>query len=202
MKKFTAILICIISIFTLFSCSKPEDTPNEAAMKMYKAALADEIKVKDVHYGELNLRDYIFQINDALTKETLNVKHAVLDLDRDGIDEFIIGTGAGENIILTYRQGSVYCQRFQLNNLLYVNTDGSYGWDDGASDTPIIYGESRFEFKDGKFVEQELWYILNDGRFNAEYFVAGESVAKDAIERYREENQKTKLTFDNLELKG
>ena len=119
MKKYIAFLLCLIMILSLISCdfnndqddlsSKENDnssevndgisnddnvTPSvseaEKAMRMYEAAIKGEIYVVDEQFGEISLNDCRFLTNNVTVGECKFINKAILDMDGDGINEYVI----------------------------------------------------------------------------------------------------------------
>ena len=72
------------------------------AMQAYAAVIKGEACAIDERLGEINLKDYHFPSNDTRLEECRLLEKAVLDVDRDGIGEFVIKSPNQEYIILRY----------------------------------------------------------------------------------------------------
>ena len=122
MKKFVALLFCFILIFSLISCntneqdflnnqkeSESEDktvstilNENELALQMYEAAINGEICVVDGRLGEIKLKDCRFPSDNLRLNECDILNKAILDMDGDGINEYVIQSETKEHIVLHY----------------------------------------------------------------------------------------------------
>ena len=158
MKNIVAAALCLIMLMSLFSCNiensndnKDNDitsntdsntsseetdttpiqkTQSEIAMQMYEAAIKDEICVVDEHSGEIKLKDCRFPSNNLRLGECEILSKAILDMDGDGINEYIIQSEAKDHIVLHYYDGKVYSYCFDSMNFFNLNTDGSFYWID------------------------------------------------------------------------
>ncbi len=136
MRKFVAAALCLIMLMSLFSCdiensndNKDNDitsntdsntsqeetdatpiqkTQSEIAMKMYEQAIKGEICIIDEHLGEIKLKDCQFP-SDGLRLDDCDILYkAILDMDGDGINEYVIKSETKEHIVLHYYDGKVY----------------------------------------------------------------------------------------------
>ena len=153
MKKIVAVLMCLMMVLSLFSCklSEAQDdlasndntdstdfnhdstddsitSPSEAdiAMQTYEAVINDEICVVDEHLGEIKLKDCRFPSDNLRLAECEILSKAILDMDGDGINEYIIQSEAKDHIVLHYYNGNVYSYCFDNSNFYNLNTDGSF----------------------------------------------------------------------------
>ncbi len=124
MKKYIAFLLCLIVVLSLFSCKSNQDQdtlpPNEntdssraveddstneiskaeIAMQMFEAAINDEICVFDERLGEIKLKSLRFPSNNTKLDECKLLTKAMLDVDQDGVNEYVIQSLDHEYIIL------------------------------------------------------------------------------------------------------
>ena len=145
MKKYIAFLLCLMMILSLFSCNSKENQPtplqnentndtstqiSEAAkaMGMYEAAIKGEICVFDEHLGEVKLKACRFPSDNLRLDECEILSKAILDMDEDGINEYVIQSPDKDHIILHYHDGKVYSYCFDSSNFYNLNTDGSFYW--------------------------------------------------------------------------
>ena len=103
---------------------------NEIAMKTYEAAINDEICVVDESLREINLKDCRFPSDNLRLGECEILYKAILDMDGDGINEYIIQSEAKDHIVLHYHDGKVYSYCFDSKSFFNLNTDGSFYWID------------------------------------------------------------------------
>ena len=98
---------------------------NIIAMQMYEAAINDEICVFDEHLGETTLKSLRFPSNNARLDECKLHMKAILDVDRDGINEYVIQSPNQEYIILRYYNGKVYSYWLDVCDIYNFKTDGT-----------------------------------------------------------------------------
>ncbi len=115
-------------------------TEAEIALEMYEVAINDEICVFDERLGEIKLKACRCASNNWRLDESIIDGKAILDMDGDGICEYIILSASMDNIILHYFDGKVYSYSFYFRNLYNFKDDGSYTWNHTGSN--FEYGES------------------------------------------------------------
>ena len=225
MRKFVAAALCLIMLMSLFSCdiensndNKDNDitsntdsntsseetdttpiqkTQSEIAMEMYESVLNNEIKVYETDIQEHNyLADCKTPYNRIPLADCEQLKYAYTDMDNDGINELVID--CGDTLILRYYEGTVYLYSFTFRSLYDLNTDGSYSWNHTGQD--FEYGEKQIYFEGAELKAKELYRIVNDGEPNAEYYVEGKPVTQKELQKYIEDNPKTRLVFLPLEV--
>ncbi len=235
MKKFVAILMCLIMVLCLFSCASTDDqgvessniegnsttddeveesssiegnsttnaaenlTPNEIATQMYTAAINDEINVFDEHLGEIKLKACRFPSNNTRLDECKLLTKAILDVDQDGINEYVIKSPDNEHIILHYYNGKVYSYCLYSSDYYNFNTDGTFYWCNSPEAVGMECGLSKIIF-DGETLNIKSIYSL---KYSAmyEYYVGGEAVTGDEYDDYRTHHRrKERMKFSQFEL--
>ena len=213
MKKYIALLLCLIMILSLISCDttdKNKDTENdipstentqiskaERAIEMYEAVLKNEIKVYETDIEEYNyLKDCKTPYNRIPLCELERLRYAYMDVDGDSVKELVID--CGDTLILRYYEGTVYVYPFTFREINSLHTDGSYSWNDTGVN--FEYGEDKLAFEGAELKAKELWRIVNDGEPNAEYYIDGKQVSSEEILKYFEDNPKSKVEFLPLEV--
>ena len=225
MKKLVAAALCLIMLMSLFSCNiensndnKDNDitsntdsntsseetdttpiqkTQSEIAMEMYESVLNNEIKVYETDIQEYNyLANCKTPYNRIPLADCEQLKYAYTDMDNDSINELVID--CGDTLLLRYYEGTVYLYSFTFRNLYDLNTDGSYSWNHTGQD--FEYGEKQIYFECAELKTKELYRIVNDGEPNAEYYVEGKPVTQKELQKYIEDNPKTKVEFLSLEV--
>lgn len=169
-------------------------TEAEIAMEMYEAAINDEICVFDQRLGEIKLKAFRFASNLRLDESIIDGK-AVLDMDGDGICEYIIRSASMDSVILRYYDGKVYSYSFYFRNFFNVNTDGSFSWNDSLA----IYGSSKLTFDGELLIIKEIYKIVNDGEPNAEYYIDGKQVTHEELLKYLADHPNTPVDFTSFE---
>lgn len=216
MKKHIAFLLCLIMILSLFSCESnnnqddrssnentdssdvSEDSTNdiseaEIAMQMYEAAINDEICVVDEHLGEIKLKDCRFPSNNLRLGECEILSKAILDMDGDGINEYIIQSEAKDHIVLHYYDGTVYSYCFDSMNFFNLNTDGSFYWIDSYELSNCTRGCNQIAFEGSSVRIKEIYRIkqkspYDDGDGNQEYYMGGKQITRKEFRDYYDSN--------------
>ena len=169
----------------------------EIAMEMYEAAINNEIKVYETDIQEYNyLADCKTPYNRIPLADCVQLKYAYTDMDNDSINELVID--CGDTLLLRYYEGTVYVYSFTFRSLYYLNTDGSYDWNHTGQD--FEHGEKQIYFEGAELKPKELYRIVNDGEPNAEYYIEGKPVTQEELQKYIEDNPKTKVEFLPLEV--
>ena len=174
----------------------------ERAMQMYEAAINDEICVLDERIGETKLKNLCFISNDTSLDECKLLKKAILDIDQDGINEYVIQSPNQEYVILRYYNGKVYSYWLDTDDFYNFNTDGSFHWYDSTETEEWECGLNKAIF-DGETLNVKsiyrLQYYKNPTKY--EYFVEGEAVTEDEYYAYcAHHKQKERMKFSQFEL--
>ena len=216
MKQFVAFLMCLIMMVSLFSCHANDqngeetvttnDTPtlsNDIAMQMYEAAIKNEICVFDEHLGEIKLEDCRFPSDNLRLGEYEILNKAILDMDGDGINEYVIQSPQRDHIILRYYDGKIYSYSFDFKSLFRINTDGTFYWYSADSDSTsnlITTGLNQIAFNDSSIVIKELYRLKNVFDYAEEYYLDGCQVTREEYLDYYSDNYKIWAQFSPFEL--
>ncbi|MBQ9113288.1 MAG: hypothetical protein IJY08_06880 [Clostridia bacterium] len=232
MKKYIALLLCLIMILSLFSCRASEDQNNsssnestgssdikddstnddnitpqpseaEIAMEMYEAAINDEIYVVDERSGEIKMKSLRFTSNDTSLDECKLLKKAIVDIDQDSVNEYVIKSPNNEHIILRYYNGKVYSYWLDTCDFYNFNTDGTFYWYDSSAAEGWECGLNKAIF-DGEGLSIKSIYSLKYSKnpTKYEYFVEEEAVTNDEYDTYRAHNIRyERVKFSQFELK-
>ncbi|MBQ5834254.1 MAG: hypothetical protein IIW36_05505 [Clostridia bacterium] len=144
MKKILALLLCLMMVLPLASCEMndgekepsqtnppaPPASEAEKAMQMYDAVIRNEICVFDERLGKTKLQSLRFPSNHAKLDECELLTKAILDIDQDGVNEYIIKSPDNDHIILRYHNGKVYSYCLDVGVFCRFNTDGTFYWSD------------------------------------------------------------------------
>ena len=232
MKNKWLFLMCLIMIFSLFSCRTGEKSNDlssnenngsinangfnindnntsiseaEIAMEMYAAVLNNEICVIDEHLGEIKLKDCRFPSDNLSVAECETLNKAILDMDGDGINEYVIQSEAKDHIVLRYYNDKVYSYCFDSRNFYNLNTDGSFYWIDSYETTnctrglnQIAFDGSSLRIKDIYSIKQTSPYDYGDGTH--EYYVGGNQITREEFIDYYGCISKTMATFSPLDI--
>ncbi len=198
MKKYIAFSLCVIMILSLFSCKlnenqdalpPNENTEAERAMEMYEAAIKGEICVFDGFLGEVKLEDCRFPSNNLRLGECEILSKAILDMDGDGINEYVIQSEAKDHIVLHYYNGKVYSYCFDRSNFYNLNTDGSFYWSDSYEFENWTHGLNQITFNGSSLSIKEIYRIKHisplDFYNNYEVYVDGKQITRGEFSDYR-----------------
>ena len=218
MKKYVALLLCVMMILSLISCDttdKNKDTEKdipstentqisgaECAMEMYEAAINDKICVIDEHLGEIKLKACRFPSNNARIDECKLLTKAILDLDGDGVHEYVIKSPDNDHIVLHYYNGKVYSYAFDNNRFHNLNTDGSFYWRDSYGSKNWTRGLNQITFDRSSLSIKEIYRIkmISPPDDIKEYYMGGEQISRDEYLEYYNHNYKTRMSFSPFEL--
>ena len=188
----------------------PNETPNllnDVAMQMYEAAINDEISVFDENLGEIKLKDRRFPSDNIRLGECEILSKAILDMDGDGVNEYVIQSEANDSIVLRYYDGKVYSYCFDKMNFFNLNTDGSFYWIDSydlsnctRGHSQIVLDGSSFHIKEIYRIKQTSPYDYGDG--DHEYYVDGKQITREEFRDYYDSNcrRKTIAIFSPLDI--
>ncbi|MBQ8850578.1 MAG: hypothetical protein IJ011_09625 [Clostridia bacterium] len=230
MKKLIALLLCLIMILSLFSCELNENqndllsnensgssdlnndnvnddnvTPPaseaEIAMKMYESVINDEICVFDERLGEIKLKACHFPSDNIMLDECKLLTKAILDVDQDGVNEYVIKSPNHEYIILRYHNGKVYSYCLNIGDFSKFNTDGTFHWYDSSEAEGWKCGLNKIIF-DGETLNIRSIYSLKYSKNPTKYehFVEGEAVTGDEYDTYRNNIRYERMKFSQFEL--
>ena len=214
MKKIIAFLLCIIIVASLFSCNLNNEQTNDEtftesnlkendiAMKMYEAVINDEICVIDEHLGEIKLKACRFAGNNLRVDEYDILSKAILDLDGDGINEYVIQSPDKDHILLHYYNGIVYSYCFYKYNFYNLTTDGSFYWSDSYESENWFHGMKQITFDGASLNIKEIYKIKHTQPFdfyeNLEFYVDGKQITGKEFSDYKFYG--TIVTFSPLDI--
>ena len=207
MEKLVAVLLCLIMLMSLFSCdiensndNKDNDitsntdsntsseetdttpiqkTQSEIAMEMYEQAIKGEIYVVDEQFGEISLNDCRFLTNNVTVGECKFINKAILDMDGDGINEYVIqAQDEADHIVLHYYDGKVYSYSFGVTEFRHLNTNGTFYW--FSNSNYWVGGLSRLVFN-GSSISIEKMYEVNiyEDEDKDAYYIEGKPVTRE-----------------------
>jgi len=162
---------------------------NDVAMEMYEAAIRDEICVWDERLGEAKLKSLRFSSNDTTLDACKLLQKAILDVDRDGVSEYVIQSPDHEHIILRCYNGKVYSYRLDTCDFYKFNTDGTFYWYHSPESGARECGLNQIVF-DGEAINVKSIYGLtySENPVKYDYFVEGEAVTEDDYHVFRNQN--------------
>jgi hypothetical protein len=153
-------------------------------MEMYEAAIKDEICVFDKGLGEIKLKECRFPTDNTTLGECEILYKAILDLDGDGINEYVIQSEAKDHIVLRYYDGLVYSYCFGSMDLYNLNTDGSFYWIDSYELRNCTRGYNQIAFDGSSLSIKEIYKIKQTraedyGDGTHEYYVGGKQITRE-----------------------
>ena len=170
MKKYFTFLVCVMMIMSMASCGSKEsqNTPlqsentesdpienintstqisdAEKAMRMYESAIRNDISVFDENLGEIKLKDCRFPSSNARLEECKLLTKAILDMDCDGINEYVIKSSDNDHIILHYYNGKVYSYCFDSDDFCKLRADGAFYWNTSSESDRWEGGLNKITF--------------------------------------------------------
>ena len=169
----------------------------EIAMEMYEAAINDDICVVDESFCEVKLKDCRFPSDNLRLAECEILNKAILDMDGDGINEYIIQSETKDHIVLHYYNGKVYSYCFDSRDFYNLNTDGSFYWIDSYESTNCTRGYNRIAFDGSSLSIKEIYRIKQTSPYDYgdddhEYYVGGKQITREEFRDYYNSNCRNK----------
>ena len=176
---------------SLFSCvlsegqgtSSAQLSDAEKAMQMYEGAIKGDIYVFDERLGEIKLKDCRFPSNNLRLGECEILSKAILDMDKDGINEYVIQSETKDHIVLHYCNGKVYSYCFDSSKFYNLNIDGSFYWSDSYESENWAHGLNRITFNESSLITKEIYRIKHISPFdfyeNLEFYVDGNQITRE-----------------------
>lgn len=168
------------------------------AMRAYAAVIKGEACAIDERLGEISLKDYHFPSDNTRLEECKLLEKAVLDVDGDGVGEFVIKSPDQEYIILRHYNGKVYSYCLDSCDYYKFNTDGTFYWAISPDTTAMECGLSKITL-DGDSLNVRSLYSLK-GPMQCEYFVEGKAVTESEYYNYRKDIRKKAMNFSYFDL--
>jgi hypothetical protein len=175
------------------SATKPKSSSKEHVMKAYEEVLNHERTLKYPLHNSQGF-DEIYIKNIYNFGQYNNATQAIIDMDKDGIDEMIVVNNE-KKVILHYENDIVYGFDFSYNAMQTLYTDGSFSWSHYRNNTNE-YGVSRISFVNGRLKFQELYRNENYDKF----YVGGVEVTSDDYYEYIGKNPKTAIEFTPIDM--
>ncbi len=205
MKKSIALLLGLLTVFSLFSCDnagkeRPNTGDGEIAMDMYDAAIKGEVCVFDESLNEVKLEDCRFPSNNLRLGECEILTKAILDMDQDGINEYVIQSEANDHIVLHYYDGKVYSYCFDSNSFYNLNTDGSFYWINSSDDSR---GLNQLSFDGSSMSIKEIYkikYPQHEYYEGDEFYMDGKQITYEEFSDYDRNHHTTGVLFSPLDI--
>lgn len=166
---------------------------NGYAMRRYEAAIRGEISVFDENLGEIKLRDCRFPSDNLSFGECEILSKAILDLDGDGVNEYVIQSPDKDHIVLRYYNGKVYSYCFDAKSFFNLNTDGSFYWIDSYDLSNCTRGYNQIAFEGSSLRIKEIYRIKQTSPYDYgdgdhAYFVDGKQITHEEFVDYYDSN--------------
>ena len=96
MRKIVSVLMCLMIVLSLFSCriKDQKGEENVSPQRYFHLINFDE------HLGEIKLKDCRFPSNHLRLDECEILNKAILDMDGDGVNEYVIQLEAKDHIVI------------------------------------------------------------------------------------------------------
>jgi hypothetical protein len=180
----------------------PLSPENENAMKLFKAAIDGEILVVDEDLGEIALKNCCFASNGTRLEECVLLTKTIVDVDRDGVNEYVIKSPDGDCLVMRCYNDGVYTYSFDADDICYWNTDGTIYWNNHASEgerweggiSQIVFDGETYTLKSIcslRYLDKEDINYYESSDF--EFYVKGESVTSS--EFYQAEGYRINARF-------
>ncbi len=179
---------------------------NDLAMQMFEAAIKGEISVCDAHLGETELKNLQFPSDGTRLEECKQLTKAILDMDGDGVNEYVLQSPDRDHIVLHCYNGKVYSYCFDRDDFCNLSTDGTFYWNNSSIAADWKGGLNQIVF-DGETVYVKSVYSIHYSEktelnyYEADYYdyyVNGEAVTRSEFSDLR--LYKTKMRFTPFEL--
>ena len=218
MKSIIVILVCFLLSVSLFGCrqstpehsetqSTNEDIPEstdavtteeEIALEMYEKAVRGKIFVHNEYQGEIELKDCLLPGLLKRMEESIVDRKAIIDLDGDGVCEYVIESSLGDSVVLHYFENKVYAYTFSFRNFNNLHTDGSYFWNSTMEDG-LDYGASRLRFEGSELIIEPIYTVVNDEKENTVYYIGEDEVTKQEFSTFLDQTCKEFVEYSAFE---
>ena len=179
-------------------CREEIDDPL-TVVKAFEAVIAGDVCVIDGDQGEIKLQDLRIPGTIYALAEIRIEGKAVLDLDGDGMEEYVICLASSDSIILRYYGGQVYSYFLGFRRFYNLKVDGTFSWNDASNAEPFSYGGGKLFFDGTKLNVKETCKIVGDGEPNAEYYVNGQRVTYEELLTFNGSHRPASVEFTAFE---
>ena len=187
--------------------SKVESPENKIAMQAYQAAINGDICVFDEVLGEVKLKDCRFPSNNLRLDECDILYKAILDMDGDGINEYVIRSETKDHIVLRHYDGNVYSYCFDRMEFFNLNSNGSFFWVDSYDVSNCTRGCNQLTFDGASCYVKEIYRIKQTSPYDYgdgdhEYYVECKLTTREEFQDYYDSNcrRKNLTTFSPLDI--
>ncbi len=175
----------------------PSSPLNDLAMQMFEAAIKGEISVCDAHLGETELKNLQFPSDGTRLEECKQLTKAILDMDGDGVNEYVIQSPDRDHIVLHCYNGKVYSYCFDRSVFYNLNTDGSFYWRGLSKPEGAHVGLNQLSFDGSLLIVKEVYKIIMDPAEMTPiaYYMDGKQITSDEYSVYYSNNPKRFASF-------
>ena len=179
-------------------CREEIDDPL-TVVKVFEAVIAGDVCVIDGDQGEIKLQDLRIPGTIYALAEIRIEGKAILDLDGDGMEEYVICLASSDSIILRYYGGQVYSYFLGFRRFYNLKVDGTFSWNDASNAEPFSYGGGKLFFDGTALNVKETYRIVGDGEPNAEYYVNGQRVTYEELLAFNGSHRPASVEFTAFE---
>lgn len=215
MKKFLLIAVCLLMVLSLQACdsesdqyqesesdsaqsSEQESTQEQVALEMFEAAINGKIRVHNEYQGEIDIQDcFLPGLGKRMEKCIVN-ECVVIDLDGEGISEYVIRSSIGDSVILRYYDGKVYAYIMSYRHFYNLHTDRSFYWNQ-TKEGKLSYGASKIRFVGEELMMDPIYSIINDGEEDAAYYIGEKAVTQQELLDYIEQTSKSVVEYSEFD---
>ena len=172
----------------------PLFSESERIMMVYESAIRGEILVYRENSKGALLKDIAFPSGDTVGEYEL-LEKTVLDIDRDGVEEYLIRSPQLEYIILRYYEGRVYSYGFSAESFCNPNTDGTFYWHESN-----MIGLRRITFDGTSVVVKDIYSLKISYEWADEYYLGGNKVTRLEYLEYYAYSRRDFAQFSPFEL--
>ena len=158
--------------------------------KVFEKILNYEMKITsaDKYLWELY---FSFGINSIGSFESVEI--CFLDMDGDGIEEFLLRSDIKDHIILRYHNGTVCLYEYSYKEMGRVYDDGSFSWSSPTylEDYSHQYGISTLSFHEDSARVSSL-YTIFEGENESYFTISGKLASKNELDALVESRKNIK----------
>ena len=179
-------------------CREEIDDPL-TVVKVFEAVIAGDVCVIDRDQGEIKLQDLRIPGTGYALAEIMIEGKAILDLDGDGVAEYVICLASSDSIILRYYGGSVYSYFLGFRRFYNLKADGTFSWSDASGTEPFSHGGGKLSFDGTALNVKETYRIVDSGEPNAAYYVNGQRVTYEELLTFNGSHRPASVEFTAFE---
>ena len=151
--------------------------------RYYNTELKKECYIRDYNsdnYMSVNSKGKYEYQEESNVEKTKIKSWCQVDIDYDGEQEVVLQTSLGNELVLTYKDGKVYCYSFPFRGMKNIKKDGSFESSGSAADTYI----GRLKFNNGECHYSELCACDNENEESPIYRVNNKKTTKEQVDSF------------------